>query len=196
MEEFKEPKNIKQMWLDVGCGIDKIPGAIGVDKIALPNVDVVHDLDQVPWPFKDNTFDHIVCKHSLNHLSDLIKAMEEIHRIAKPNAIVEILAPHYSSDNFNTDPTHKFHMGIRTMNYFCEEFKFKYHYYSKARFKMLKRHISFRENITDFRKDTKFNIARIVGFEFIVNKFPRIYERFFTYWFPASEVYFKLQVLK
>lgn len=188
--------NNNEIWLDVGCGIDKIPWAIGIDKKVLPNVDVVHDLDKIPWPFKDNTFDHIVCKHSLNHLSDFIKVMEEIHRIGKPNATVEILAPHYTSDNFHTDPTHKFSIGIRSMNYFCEEFKFKYHYYSNVRFKMVKRYISFRETITDFRRKTKFNFARLIGFEAVVNKFSRIYERFFAYWFPASEVYFKLMIIK
>ena len=95
-----------ERWLDVGCGIDKVPGAIGIDRIKLPEVDVVHDLNVFPWPFGDNYFDHIVCKHSLSHLNDLVGTIEEIFRISKPDSILEILAPHYASDNFNTDPTH------------------------------------------------------------------------------------------
>lgn len=182
--------------LDVGCGSDKIRGAVGIDRIDLPGVDVVHDLEKFPWPIDSNVFDHVVCKHSLSHLSNFVAAIEEIHRISKPGAIVEILAPHYTSDNFHTDPTHKVSIGIRTMNYFCEEYAFKYHYYSKARFRTLKRHISFRENTTDFRKATKFNLARIIGIETLVNLCPRIYERCFAYVFPASEVYFRMQVIK
>lgn len=183
-------------WLDVGCGTDKVPGAIGIDKLSLPTVDVVHDLDAFPWPFQSDSFSHIVCKHSLNHCSDFVKAIEEIYRIAKPDAVVEILAPHYTSDNYHTDPTHKCSVGIRSMNYFCEEYKFKYNYYSSAKFKMIKRYISFRENKTDFRKKTKFNFFNLIGIEILVNLLPRLYERFFCYLLPASEVYFKLKVIK
>ena len=46
--------------LDVGCGRDKIPGALGVDRVALPGVDVVHDLDSYPWPFEDSSFEALV----------------------------------------------------------------------------------------------------------------------------------------
>ena len=34
--------------LDVGCGTAKVNGAIGIDRINLPGVDVVHDLNKFP----------------------------------------------------------------------------------------------------------------------------------------------------
>lgn len=182
--------------LDVGCGKYKIAGAVGIDRFALPGVDVVHDLDRYPWPFDDNTFDRIVCNHSISHLGDFIRAVEELHRIAKPGATVEIVAPHYAGDNCNTDPTIKTRLGIRSMNYFCEQYSFKYHYYSTVRFVMLKRSVSFRENATDFRKSLLANPFLWLGIESLVNVFPRLYERFFVYWLPVSEVYYKLRVLK
>ena len=185
-----------EKWLDVGCGGCKIPGAVGIDRCELPGVDVTMDLDRRPWPFPDSTFDHVVCKHSLSHLADFIGAIEEIYRVAKPQALVEILAPHYTSDNANTDPTIKTRVGIRTMNYFCEQYDFKYHYYSKARFFMERRWISFRECPTELRATTKANFARWIGLEHLVNAAPRIYERFFAYVIPASEVYFRLRALK
>lgn len=194
MNEFGVPNN--ERWLDVGCGQDKIPGAVGVDVATLPGVDIVHDLDQYPWPFEDNAFDHVVCKHSLSHLSDFMRAIAEIHRIAKPGAIVEILAPHYASDNGNTDPTLRTRMGIRTMNYFCEQYECKYHYYSRTRFAMVHRWMSFHENVTDFREHIRANPFRWIGLELLINSFPRIYERFLVYWLPPSELYFKLQVSK
>lgn len=185
-----------ERWLDVGCGIDKVPGAIGLDKLKLPGVDVVYDLNEFPWPFKDNYFDHIVCKHSLSHLNNFVGTIEEIFRIAKPDSTLEILAPHYASDNFNTDPTHKISFGIRTMNYFLEGIDFQYRYYSTVRFEKIVSRISFRENVTDFRRKTKANPFRNIGIEALVNRFPRLYERFFVYWIPPSEVYFKLRVIK
>ena len=120
MTAWKTPEH--ERWLDLGCGNDKLPGTIGLDRAHLPGVDVVHNLNHYPWPFEDNAFDHVVCKHSLSHVNDFVAALGEIHRIAKPQAIVEILAPHYASDNANTDPTTRTRMGIRTLNYFCEQY--------------------------------------------------------------------------
>ena len=191
---FKVP--LGERWLDVGCGISKLSGAIGIDMIALPGVDIAHNLEKYPWPFPENNFDHVICRHSLNHLGDLIKAMEELHRICKPGGIVEVLAPHYASDNFNTDPTHRIAMGFRSMNYFCDNVPFKYHYYSKSRFDLVRRHISFRDNRADFCDQISPNPFRWIGFEQLVNKMPRLYERFFVYWLPPSELYFKLRVKK
>src|SRR5215469_12139740 len=167
-------------WLDVGCGGNKLAGAVGIDQIALPGVDVVHDLEAYPWPFPDNTFDRIVCRHSLSHLTNLVRAMEEIHRVTRPGGTVDILAPHYASDNFNTDPTHKIHIGYRSMNYFCDNIPFKYHYYTNYRFALVERAISFRECRTDFREKVALNPFRWVGIEQLINAFPRLYERFFV----------------
>lgn len=189
-------QEIRENWLDVGCGPSKIPGAVGIDLVELPGVDVVHDLNLRPWPFEANTFARICCRHSLSHLENLVTTMEEIHRIAKPDAVVEIVAPHFTSDNFNTDPTHKFHMGYRSMNYFCDNVEFRYRYYSRARFELLARQISFRNAKTDFPRLPTLNPARWLGIEQIINALPRVYERFFCYVLPASEVYFKLRVVK
>lgn len=35
-------------------------------------------------PFKDNTFDRILCNHVLEHISDDKKAMQELYRVMKP----------------------------------------------------------------------------------------------------------------
>lgn len=187
----------EELWLDIGCGTNKMLGAVGIDRIKAPGVDIVHDLNAFPWPVADNSFDHIVCSHSLSHLNDILKVVEEIYRISKDNAVVEILAPHYASDNFNTDPTHKIAFGIRSMDYFLENHDLNSRYqYSPVHFSLIERKISFRENETDFRRETKINPFRMIGLEKLVNHYPRIFERFFVYWLPPSEVYFKLRVHK
>jgi ubiquinone/menaquinone biosynthesis C-methylase UbiE len=183
-------------WLDVGCGKDKIEGAVGIDRVRLPGVDIVADLNVLPWPVESSSVDHLVCKHVISHLNDFVATIEEMHRVVRPGGLVEILAPHYTSDNANTDPTIRTRAGIRTMNYFCPQYAFKFQYYSQVRFDMVHREISFREALTDFRSRTKSNIARLIGLEWLVNRFPRVYERFFAYMLPASEVYFKLRVIK
>jgi hypothetical protein len=52
--------------LDIGCGKSKTSGCIGIDRVTLPGVDVVHDLDQFPWPFPDDEFSIIYAIISWN----------------------------------------------------------------------------------------------------------------------------------
>ena len=59
--------------IDLGCGEEKMPDAIGVDIEKLPGVDIICDLKKFPWPFKDSSFNEIYCSHMLEHFSDMIK---------------------------------------------------------------------------------------------------------------------------
>jgi predicted SAM-dependent methyltransferase len=80
--------------VDLGCGRQKAPGAIGVDVVALPGVDVVHDLSRVPYPLPDNSADEIRLSHVLEHFVDPLPILEETWRIARPGGIVHIRPPH------------------------------------------------------------------------------------------------------
>jgi len=185
--------------LDIGCGGCKFKGAIGVDCIDLPGVDVVTDLNTFPWPFEANTIDRVIFKHSISHFNDIVPVMEEVNRISINGAVIDIIAPHYTSDNFNTDPTHKFPMGIRSMYYFCTNIPNWKYKYSKASFKLIKKQICFGEYDIDFNKfeyAKRTSLLKLIGFEFLVNKFFRIYEKFFAYMIPANVVYFRLEVEK
>ncbi len=55
-----------------------------------PLADVKADICDLP--FKDNTYDFILCNHVLEHIPDDTKAMQEIYRILKPagTAILQI----------------------------------------------------------------------------------------------------------
>ena len=57
-EALRQPKI-----LELGCGRIKHPNAVGIDRISLPGVDVVHDLNRRPYPFEDNTFDEVYAIH-------------------------------------------------------------------------------------------------------------------------------------
>src|SRR6266404_3142142 len=58
--------------LDVGCGQNKYPGAIGIDSNPRANADVTHDLGVLPYPFVDNEFDEIICRHVIEHVPDVM----------------------------------------------------------------------------------------------------------------------------
>jgi SAM-dependent methyltransferase len=185
--------------LDVGCGDRKKSrdGAtvVGVDAVSLPGVDVVHDLEVFPWPFKENEFDEVICDDVIEHLADTVQVVEEIHRITKKGGLIRISVPHYTSDNFFTDITHRRPFSSRSFDFFDPSIAGVHHYYSKARFRIRKKIIGFSEVMPSGRKHPP-NIHRLVGIQAVVNRFPRIYEKFFAFIMPATELYFELEVLK
>jgi len=73
-----------------------MPGWVNVDCRPLPGVDVVCDLEQIPWPWKDNSVDEILMSHCLEHLDDPMGAVKEISRILKPGGIVNVYLPNFS----------------------------------------------------------------------------------------------------
>jgi predicted SAM-dependent methyltransferase len=80
--------------LDVGCGINKYPGAIGLDRNPNTRADVLADLDRVPFPFRDGSFREIRATHVIEHVSSVIATMEEFHRLLAPGGHAIIVTPH------------------------------------------------------------------------------------------------------
>ena len=97
------------MKLDLGCGIRKQEGHVGVDSMTLPGVDVVFDLRQVPWPWPDNSVDRVFSAHFVEHLTsaERIVFFNEVWRVLKPGAEAEIITPDWSHASAYGDPTHQ-----------------------------------------------------------------------------------------
>jgi SAM-dependent methyltransferase len=106
--------------IDLGCGTAKEPGAIGVDNVDLPAVDVVHDLLDFPYPFDDNCAHKIYLKHVIEHftLGDINRILNEVHRLLQPNGIVEIRVPHVFSVAAWVDPTHRSAFAFGSVSFF------------------------------------------------------------------------------
>lgn len=121
--------------LDLGCGLAKVKAATGVDRVPLPGVDLVADLESIPYPLADNSFDAIYLNDIIEHLPNTIKAMEEIYRIARPDAHVYIRVIPWSSELNATDPTHLRTFTEHTFDFFGT-LKDRT-YYSTARFAVL-----------------------------------------------------------
>jgi len=124
--------------LDIGCGNNKYPDAVGMDRAQLPEVDIVQDIEQFPYPFHDDAFDMVVMQHVLEHVSREnmanIKIIEECYRILKPagTLMVEVPLGHW----LWFDPTHKNYVGHWYWNYFSHDFPLNY--YTNARFELTK----------------------------------------------------------
>jgi len=60
--------------------------------------DIKHNLDRLPYPFDDDSIDEVYSSHCFEHLKSPIRAMNEVARICKIGATVEILVPHFGSE--------------------------------------------------------------------------------------------------
>lgn len=95
--------------LDLGCGDNKIPNAIGLDNAPLPGVDIVHDLLEFPYPIESESMTKIYIRHVIEHfnIADINKIFNECNRILRNNGSIIITVPHVFSISAFTDPTHK-----------------------------------------------------------------------------------------
>jgi len=82
--------------LNLGCGEDYKEGYVNVDFHGHVNIDVQHDLNSIPYPFADNSFDHVLASHVLEHLDRPFVVMKELHRILKPGGTLIVKVPHFS----------------------------------------------------------------------------------------------------
>ena len=62
--------------LNLGCGRKRMEGATNLDRTAETQPDVVHDLNRMPWPFADNSFRAVHASDVIEHLDDVMQAME------------------------------------------------------------------------------------------------------------------------
>jgi SAM-dependent methyltransferase len=183
--------NFKGKILDLGCGRNKHAGAIGIDFNENTDADIIHDLNDFPYPFDDNEFDKIILNHILEHLDDVVKVLEEIYRVAKPNALVLVDTPYFTSIDAFADPTHKHFFSARSFDYFTGDFE-DFSYYSDIRFHKLRVEIRFWE----WKKLRGFKLQNWVGLGLLANKLTKFYEVFFAHIFPAKEIHYELRVIK
>ena len=178
--------------LDVGCGWNKVPGAIGIDSNPRAHADVVHDLGVLPYPFPDNEFDEIVCRHVIEHVPDVMALVTELHRIAKPGARIMIVTPHYTNPDWATDPTHRNHFNSYSFNCFIDDRQL-FPFYTEVRLKAIRTYVSLA------------NLWRSLGLEFLVNldqrwpsfRFTRKFWEFYLNGFiRGKELRYEFEVLK
>jgi len=117
--------------LHLGCGKTILPGWINLDWRPGAGVDVVADLDKcgaVPLPFEADTIGEFLASHLFEHLHSPLPFMQELHRIAKPNAKAIFRVPYGSSDDAMEDPTHVRLCFPNTFGFFSQPFYWRADY--------------------------------------------------------------------
>lgn len=121
--------------LNLGCGDQYLEGYINCDILLTVKTDKIIDLENRPYPFPDNFADEILMDNVLEHLTDVVKTMQELHRILKPGGKAIIIVPYSKSDRAAQDPTHIHQFTERSMDYFTENYEFSY--YTTFKFKKI-----------------------------------------------------------
>lgn len=167
--------------LILGHAGKKHPDALTVDIDPDHNPDVVHNLNVTPWPFKDNQFKEIIAHHVIEHLGDLPPVMDELYRICAADGTVMIEVPHHSGWCAHS-PEHKMYFNYFAFDGYIEGSGNMW--LNKKKFKLIKREITFHRSF------------RQVFLHKLFNRFPKNYERFWTYMFPAEHFRIYLQPIK
>ncbi|MHC4397585.1 MAG: class I SAM-dependent methyltransferase, partial [Planctomycetota bacterium] len=117
---YKKPK--AKLNLDVGCGENCQEGFIGVDKRNLPGVEVVHDIEIMPWPLEGGCADIIMMSHLVEHIKPWLTAdvIDEAWRVLKDDGVLFISTPYAGSFRYFQDPTHCNPWNEATIEYFVK----------------------------------------------------------------------------
>src|SRR5215472_14326418 len=95
------------MRLNLGCGRDIRDGWVNIDCRPAPGVDVVCDFGgKTVLPFGDDIVTLSEGSHVIEHLTDPLPFMEELHRVTVPGGRAVFRCPYGSSDDADEDPTH------------------------------------------------------------------------------------------
>lgn len=188
--------------LDLGCGPHKAPGAFGVDLHPFDGVDLVHDLNQFPWPPADNAYERIYARHIIEHVEDVPAFMAEIHRVAAPGALVEIVTPHFSNRSAYADPTHKRALSVRAFDFFTGSPPRKLttasvaaHWLFEHRF-VFERFAFVPPFTTVAWRLTFSRIYRCLGLAWFAKRFLDFYEFYCAWIYPARDIEITLRVEK
>jgi SAM-dependent methyltransferase len=105
------------MKLNLGAGSMPQPEYVNVDLVQLPGIDVVHDLNTVPWPWADDTAEEINAIDVFEHVDDPLAFMGEVWRVLKPGSEIYIHTSYIHEPGSFTDPTHKRFCTFETFDY-------------------------------------------------------------------------------
>jgi len=176
--------------LNMGCGPYTKEGYVNLDAKKLSGVDIIHDLNEYPYPFKDDEFGEVLCHHVLEHLDDIVQPLEEIWRITRHGARIMIEVPSFPGIGAVVDPTHKSFYTFGTFDYFTESSLFPY--YSKAKFRIFERSIIFSFSLPPLKWLNKI-ITKVINSHI---KLQKAYFYNLSFLLPASSLLVELVTQK
>jgi len=90
--------------LDIASGQNTTPGFKGIDIAG--DADIIHDLNEIPWPIKTNSVEEVVCSHYAEHIphhragwerDGWWRFFDELYRVMKKDATAQFVHPYAMS---------------------------------------------------------------------------------------------------
>ena len=142
---------LNKVKINLGAGNDVLDTNVWINhdlKKHRPEIEVSFDLENIPWPLEDDSFDEVRMFDVLEHLNNIIGVMDEVWRILKPNGILDCKVCGYKNENFWVDITHKHSFAPNSMDYFVPDTVLgdTYSYYTSRKWRILE----FREKRNNY----------------------------------------------
>lgn len=183
----------RRVVVELGCGQKAKPDRITVDKVDLPHVDIVADLEQGLPFFPDWSVDEIHCRSVLEHVENFEPLLREMVRVLTEQGRAHVFVPHFSNPYYYSDYTHKKPFGLYSFYYFVEqEHQLKRKvptFYTDLRISIVSARLVFRSPFWFSRR-----IKKVIGTIFNCHRcFMEFYEQHLCYVFPCDgiEIVFK-----
>lgn len=175
------PQSAHPLALDLGCGLRKHSGSIGIDRVRLDGVDIVADIERGQLPFRDRAFMQVYAHHVLEHITSLPDLLADLQRVCCPGAVIDVVVPYFTCVGAFGDPTHVRFFTYYTFDHFTND-PHRHTWFASTRFVVRRRHIGFGR------------LFRALGIEWFANRWPHLYENFFAFLFPACTLSVELVV--
>lgn len=139
------------MILNLGCG-KLYPNVdpklcFNVDLRPTPITHMLWDLNKTPYPFCDGAFTDCFMIDIIEHLDDIVKVVDEVHRVIRRDGILAIRTSYYKSEQSYADPTHKHFFNLNSFDFFDPETDFggRYDHYTQRKWKVIEKGIDVNE---------------------------------------------------
>jgi SAM-dependent methyltransferase len=129
--------------LNIACGNTPIEGAVNHDRtLFAPYVAIAFDLNVLPWPIADDTYDALIAHSIVEHLNSFYDFFNEAHRILRSRGTIDVIVPYYDHINVAIDPTHKRGYVVESFHFLDPDTKWgkKAHMYSDKHWKIIELH--------------------------------------------------------
>lgn len=96
------------MKVNIGAGNIRLDGFVNIDYDSKSNPDYCLDIEKDNLPFEDSSVSVVVAHHVFEHLGEgYFHCLQELYRVCKHGATIDVRVPHPRHDAYLADPTHR-----------------------------------------------------------------------------------------
>jgi SAM-dependent methyltransferase len=111
------------MNINIGAGYKRYPDFINIDSDPNCKPDHLVNLEKDILPLADNSVGKVIAHHILEHLGEgYFHLLQELYRVCKHGAIIDIRVPHPNHEVYLNDPTHKRPITVDGLRLFSKQF--------------------------------------------------------------------------